>query len=517
MPSLPNVLSGLLDVGAYGHPVRSVELVETHISWVLLTGEYAYKIKRPVCYPFLDMRDAGRRLELCHEELRLNRRFAAELYLDVCPIVRRDGRARMGGEGEVIEHAVRMRQFPREQELDRLLASADIDTGELRAFGEALAEIHESLPCATDDAQPGSAAAVRDIITTNAAEAMDLERERFGTGRIEALHPQLIARLDALAPWMEERRAAGRVRECHGDLHGGNVVRWDGALHAFDCLEFEPALRWMDVAQEVAFLLADLDARAAAAHAHAFMSGYLARSGDYAACSGLALYQAHCALVRAKVMALAADERATGPPGFDGFVDAAERALAPRHPVLVVMTGLSGSGKTRLASRLAPLLGAVHLQSDVERRRLAGMQPGQRSDSALQSDLYAPQATSEVYAHLARSAGQMLKAGWNVIVDATFTERARRAMLREVAVEAGVPLHVVACHAPVHVLRQRVTERAARGADASEADANVLDWQLQHVEPLQPDEHLVVHQVDTSEDLTGEVLAALASRCRQAP
>jgi hypothetical protein len=494
--------------------VQRVELVETHISWVLLTGEYAYKIKRPVCYPFLDMRDAAKRLELCREELRLNRRFAAELYLDVRPIVRRDGRARMDGEGEAIEHAVRMRQFPREQELDRLLASGGIQAGELGAFGEALAGIHESLPRAGDGSAWGSVAAVRSAISSNVAQAIDLEDQRHGTHRIAALRPALLDRLGALEPWMAGRLASGHVRECHGDLHTGNVVRWDGALRAFDCLEFEPALRWMDVAQEIAFLLADLDARGAPAHAHAFISGYLARSGDYAACQGIALYQAHCALVRAKVMELAADERAAGPPGFSGFVDAAGRALAPRHPVMIVMTGLSGSGKTRLAARLAPLLGAVHLQSDVERRRLAGMQPGQRSGSALHADLYAPQATGHVYEHLAGSARLLLQAGWSVIVDATFVARDRRAMMQHVAQELAVPLHVVACQAPVELLRQRVTQRAARGGDASEADTAVLDWQLQHQEPLRANENLAVLEVDTSAELTGAQLALLAGRCR---
>jgi uncharacterized protein len=514
MPSLPEELSGLLDAGAYPHPVQRVELVETHISWVLLTGEYAYKIKRPVRYAFLDMRDAGRRLELCHEELRLNRRFAAQLYLDVCPIVRRDGRARMGGQGELIGHAVRMRQFPREQELDRLLASGHIEPGELRAFGTALATIHESLPRATAASPWGSVAAVRSAITSNAAQAMDLEARRAGPRRIAALQPALLSRLDGLASWMGERLAAGQVRECHGDLHTGNVVRWDGALHAFDCLEFEPALRWMDVAQEIAFLLADLDARAATAHAHAFVSGYLARSGDYCACPGLALYQAHCALVRAKVMALSADDRAAGPIGFTQFVDAAERALAPRHPVLVVMMGLSGSGKSWLAARLAPLLGAIHLQSDIERRRLAGLQPGQRSGSALQSGLYAPQATDDVYVHLARSAGRLLRAGWSVIVDATFATRDRRAMLRRLGLELGVPPHVIACQAPLELLRQRIAQRARQASDASEADTAVLDWQMQRAEPLRSDEGLPVLEVDTAAELTAGQLATLAAGCR---
>ena len=279
-------------------------------------------------------------------------------------------------------------------------------------------------------------------------------------------------------------------------------------------LEFDPALRWVDVAQEIGFLLADLETRAATAYAHAFISGYLARSGDYAACRGVPLYRAHCALVRAKVMVLAADERAAGRFGFSEFLGAAAHSLAPRHPVLVVFTGLSGSGKTRLATQLAPLLGAIHLQSDVERKRLAGMKPGQRSGSALEADLYAPAATDHLYAYLEDCAAQLLADGWSVIVDATFARRDKRARMRELALRLGVPLHVIACQAPEEVLRRRIEERAALRTDASEADAAVLDWQLRHAEPLLPDERLPVVHIDTSTQLTEDALASLAGQCR---
>lgn len=515
--TLPEHLSGLLDAAAYAHPVRQVELVQTHVSWVLLTGDYAYKIKRPVCYPFLDMREPQRRLELCREELRLNQRFAAALYLELCPVVRRDGRARMGGAGEVIEHAVRMRQFPREQELDRLLASGGVAPGELHSFGAALAGIHAALPQAGDGMQWGAVAATRAAITANLQQALALEARRFGTRRIDALRTQMESSLDESAPWMMARRAAGHVRECHGDLHCGNVVRWNGTLQGFDCLEFEPALRWIDVAQEIAFLLADLETRGAVAHAHAFLGGYLARSGDYAACRGLALYKAHCALVRAKVMALAADERAAGQYGFAEYTSAAGRALAPRHPVLVAVMGLSGSGKTWLATRLAPLLGAIHLQSDVERKRLAGLAAAERSGSGLATQLYSPEATGRLYAHLAGCAGDMLAAGCNVIIDATFRTRAERARLREVARRLAVPLQVIHCRAPVEILQRRVRQRAALGTDASEADAAVLDWQLRHLEPPDAQEDLPMLEVDTSAEPDAATLAALARHCGQPP
>lgn len=509
---LPPSLAGLRDAAAYAHPVRGIRIVQTHVSWVLLTGDLAYKIKRPVCYPFLDMRDPQRRLDLCREELRLNQRFAAPLYLRLCRIVLRDGRARMEGAGELIDHAVCMRQFDRGEELGNLLAAGQAEPEALRAFGAAIADIHAGLPRAGGGDHHAHAVATGEAVAANLRQAIDLEARRFGTRSVAELQPLLETRVHELQGWMAARHAAGQVRECHGDLHCGNVVRWSGALMAFDCLEFDPALRWVDTAQEVAFLLADLQARGAMPHAHAFLSGYLGRSGDYAACRGLAVFQAHCALVRAKVAALAPERSDGYGPGFAEFVATALRALSARQPVLVAVTGLSGSGKTRLAARLAPLLGAIHLQSDVERRRLHGMQPAQRSASPVGLGLYADREIDRVYAHLRDRAAEVLAGGLNVILDATFGSPAQRELLHELAQQRCVPLHVVACRAPPAVLRQRVQARAARGDDASEADVAVLDWQLAHVQPITGSEHLDVVDVDTSSDPDAAAMAQLVSR-----
>lgn len=502
---LPSSLAGLLQAAAWPHPVRGMELVETHISWVLLTGDYAYKIKRPVQYAFIDLRDPQRRAELCREEVRLNRRFAAPLYLEVCPVVRRDGAVHMGGDGEVLEHAVRMRQFSPAEQLDRLVAAGGIEPQVLRDFGAALADIHATLPRA---GEPRHSA-----IADNLQQAIDLESGRLGTARIAALAPRLLQEHEELQSWMTARRATGHVRECHGDLHCANVTRWEGHLMAFDCLEFDAGLRCMDVAQEIAFLLADLRARGAARLANVFLNGYLARSGDFAACAGLALYQAHCALVRAKVMALSGTP-AAGTPGFGDYVATAERLLDRSHrPALILVMGRSGTGKTYLASRLAPLVDAVHLRSDVERKRLAGLEERDRSGSGLESGLYAPENTAHLYGHLAETAELVFKAGLPVIVDATFGARARRLGMAELARRLGVPLRVLVCEAPARVLEERVQRRLAEGRDASEADARVLDWQLQHDEPIHASEELGELRVDTSMDLDATRLDALACHC----
>lgn len=512
---LPQRLTPLLSQRAYPHPVDAVQLVQTHISWILLTGEFAYKIKRPVCYAFIDLRSAERRAFYCAEEIRLNRRFAPELYLKVCDIAIADGEVRIGGPGEVIERAVMMRQFRREEELDTLLAAGRIEPAELETFGRGLADMHARLPVATQ-AQPwGGPAAIRRIVLDNLEQCIDAAA-MFNVGRdVQALRESLEGRLAAGAPWMLVRLASARVRECHGDLHSRNIVRYESRLIPFDCMEFEPAFRWIDVADEIGFLLADLDVQNCPLHAGAFLNGYLAKSGDYQACRLLSLYKAHRSLIRAKVSAVSAAD--AEPSALEAaralcvsYIECARVALAPKHPMLILMSGLSGSGKTWLASRLAPPLGAVHLRSDVERKRLAGLAELAHSGSAIEQGLYSREASAHLYEQLAHHAEDVVAGGWTVIVDATFGRRADRARFRELASRLGVELRLIQCRASPEALRARIASRQRAGTDASEADMAVLQWQKGNFETYSLDEGLVVIDVASDNDVVPPLASVLA-------
>ena len=515
--ALSRALTALLDGRAYPHAAAAVQLIETHISWVLLAGEFAYKIKRPVRYDFVDLRDLERRKFFCEEELRLNRRFAPELYLQVCAIVATDGNARIDGPGEPIEYGVRMHRFDRAHELDQLLATRQIQPSELEDFGRTLALIHARLPAASAAAPWGEAEAIAAAVLRNLDESVAAAAV-FGNGaEILALRDPLREGLAALAPTMAARRADGRVRECHGDLHAGNLVRIGGRMLAFDCIEFEPAFRWIDVADEIAFLLSDLTAREQPLHAHAFRGGYLAQSGDYHACRVLAVYCAHRALVRAKVASLTAREAA---PALQAELRAEHRrliacacaALAARRPRLLLMCGLSGAGKTWVARGLAPPLNAVHLRSDVERKRRAGLGERDHSGSQLASGLYSPQATASLYGHLARCAEDALRGGCNVIVDASFLRRSERSAFRELARRLGASLQLVHCHAPQRALQARVMARQRAQQDASEADLAVLDWQIAQFEPITAEEGVEVISSDTTDpSVYQRVLRAIGS------
>jgi predicted kinase len=392
-----------------------------------------------------------------------------------------------------------MRQFPRAQQLDALLEAQRIEPAELESFGAELAHLHDGLPIARVGQVWGEPSTQISVIKHNAAECMRTAAALGEWSALPAVQVSLGEWADAAWPLLARRFADRRVRECHGDLHAGNILRRGRRLLPFDCLEFDPLLRWIDVADEVSFLLMDLEARQRPLHAVAFLNGYLAASGDYQACLLLPVFRAHRALVRAKVTALAAaapgtsrSARARARRAFGSYLACAQRALAPQRPVLVLMSGLSGSGKTWLAERLAPPLGAVHLRSDIERKRLAGLPPAARSGSALAQGMYARANTIAVYERLADCAADTLAGGYTTIVDATFARSEDRMLFRALATSLGVNLCVVYCRAPEDTLRRRIRARARRGRDPSEATLEVLQWQEAHFVPPAPQEASLV-------------------------
>jgi uncharacterized protein len=514
---LPLGLHGLLRPQAYPHPVGAVRVVETHMSWVILTGSFAYKIKRPVQFAFADFRDPRHRAHLCEEEIRLNRRFAPDLYLDVSHVRLVEGAASFTGDGPRIETAVRMRQFDHADELDTLVAAAAVTGDEFAQFGAALAAAHDTLPSRDAGARWGDAGVVAHTLRRNYAECLALAADAGTTPALRALRTPLARLLHRRRPLLAARAASGRVRECHGDLHLSNLVRLDGRITPFDALEFEAAFRWIDVADEVAFLCADLRGYRRADLAAAFLSGYLDASGDFALLRMLDLYVAHRALVRAKIMAIraaaAADaaQRARWFGRHSDYVDVAREALAAPQPRLLLMHGLSGSGKTWLARQLARQLPAIHLRSDLERKRLAGLAPLSDASAAPGAGLYVAEAGERTYARLAEGVRDALAGGLAVICDATFLERARRARFRAIADEFGAPTLLLDCDAPDVELGRRLRVRQATRLDASDADEAVLDWQRAHAEPLRPEERITTLRIDTAApDPVADALTQLA-------
>jgi uncharacterized protein len=475
-----------------------VPLIETHISWVLLAGDHAYKLKKPVRFGFLDFSTLALRRRFCAEEVRLNRRLAHDLYLGVVPVRAGARGPSWHGRGPVVEVAVKMRRMAPRTLASERLADGTLTAGELAAFGRRLAAFHAGAAAATPDSGFGSPARVRD----DALQAVDRLAALIGAEACAPLRAWFATQADRLGPRWQARQAAGRVREGHGDLHLDNVVRIGNALTAFDCIEFDPALRWIDTASDAGFLLMDLLAHGRGDLGFAFLDGWLESGGDHDGLAVLRHYLVYRAVVRALVTTLRGGP-APGAPPADAYLALARRLTQPPAPALLITHGLPASGKSWLTGTLLQQAGAVRLRSDVERKRLAGLTA--LADSRARADLYTAAATDATYAHLAATARQGLAAGWPVIVDAAFLRRSQREAFRALAAEAGASFAILDCQAPMAVLRQRIAERRARADDASEADESVLALLAARQEPLSDDEraHAIGVRTDEAVDLAG--------------
>ncbi len=491
----PLLINNLLQAGCYPHPVTEIELIETHISWVLLTGEYAYKIKKPLNLGFLDFSTLARRRQCCDEELRLNRRFAPDVYLEVVGITGDATAPHVSGDGAAIEYAVKMRQFPQEALASALLATGELAPQELEAFAAELATIHRAAAASDARSAYGTPSAILDAALQNFEQLESLLSARDDVAAMTALRAWTSAEHGVRKALMDQRRIEGAVREGHGDLHLGNIVRIDGRLVPFDCIEFNPSLRWNDIVSETAFLVMDLHDRGQPGLGWLFLNAWLDASGDYEGVALLPFYLAYRAMVRAKVHALRAHQPGLAADESVRLINECRRYLAlaqqfsrPRAPALIITHGLSGSGKSRVAAELMRQPGAIRVRSDVERKRMHGLPSSADTASAVAGGLYGDDATRRVYERLAAVACDLVSAGQIAIIDAAFLHRSQRDLLRGVARDRKAPFLIMSVTAPKTILRERIRRRRAAGSDPSEADVAVLEHQLATMEPLAADE-----------------------------
>ncbi len=481
----------------YDHPVEQVELIETHISWVFLAGDYVYKLKKPVDFGFLDFSTLEKRRCCCEAELRLNRRFAPQLYLQVVSIGGAPEAPTLHGQ-PALEYAVKMRRFDQHAQLDRLLEAGELEIGQIEAFADLIAELHRSAPVATA-AQPfGSCPAILAPIAENFAQIRPL------------LCAQEQQQLHELENWsnnhgtdlqqrFRQRKAAGMIRECHGDLHLANMAWYEGGPILFDGIEFNANLRWIDLCNDIAFLVMDLDDRGQPQLGWRFLNRYLQQLGDYPGLRLLRFYQVYRAMVRAKVLCLRLNqpgvtdsEREQDLRLYHSYLALAGSYTRPRRGKLLITHGLSGSGKTSFARELAAHFGAIHLQSDRERKRLHGFAGAADSGSSVGGGIYSAAATAATYRRLLELAELVLLAGYPVIIDATFLQRQQRELFRKLAGKRQVPLLILDFPVADDELRRRIEQRTAGGGDVSEATLEVLNRQIRTEEPLTAEERPAV-------------------------
>lgn len=495
------LIAALRDPRCYPHAADSVQVFETHISWVLLAGDYAYKIKKALNLGFLDYSTREARRLYCDEEIRLNRRTAPDIYLDAVAIGG-SPEAPLFGTQPALEYAVRMRRFASGDLMDKQLLSGKISERHIDRLAAAIARFHAGLPVA-DAASPfGTAASIHAAAMQNFEQLRLLLTGDADRRNIASLEVATEAEYAECKETFELRRTQGFVRECHGDLHLGNIVLIGNEPVPFDCIEFNPDLRWIDVMDEIAFSVMDLLHRGRSELAWRLLNAYLEASGDYGGVPVLRFYLAYRAAVRAKVSAIRAGQtdlsqraRADELAACRSYLKLARQCLAQYQPALIITHGLPGSGKTTFSQLLLQQMGAIRIRSDVERKRMFGVGALENS-KALVGNIYGADATQRTYARLLEMAREILAAGFPAIVDAAFLKRDEREEFRMLAQTMSVPFAIATLTATEQTLRARIDQRRN---DASEADVTVLEMLQAKQQPLSPDETSCAAQFTTEE------------------
>ena len=501
------VVFGLKRALGATHPAQPVGMVETHISFVLLAGAHAYKIKKCVNLGFVDFSTVALRRHFCEEELRLNRRIAPQIYLDVVPITCAGGQPALRGVGTVVDFALRMNAFAQDELWERRVRRDALTFAHIDQLAASLCALHRDAATNPPDPHYGEPAQVRAPML----DTLDMLQTLLGPQQRECLAALAQVRnwearaFTALEPAFAQRRAAGQVRECHGDLHLGNVTMMGDVPTMFDCLEFDPGLRWTDVMSDVAFLAMDLQRHARDDLAHRFVNAYLEGCGDYDGARVLRYHMVYRALVRAKVAAL---RGARASDDVRAYLEVARRRSAPGGPVLFVTHGFSGSGKTTWTGQLLEAIGAIRIRADVERKRIAHLPALARTNSAWRTGLYSSAANLVTHERLRDAAKSVLEGGFHAILDATFLERDARDQARALAHQLGARFVILDFRADEATLRRRILARSERGDDASEAGLAVLENQFRSDVPLAVDERPEAIEIDAEQPWSRERIAA---------
>lgn len=490
-----SLIEALQNPALYPHPVEGFEVIETHISWVLLTGTYAYKLKKPVDFGFLDFSTRESRAHFCHEELRLNQRTAPQLYLEVLAVTGSLDAPQLGGDGPVLDHVLKMRQFPQSGLLSNVLARGELTAAHIDQLAEQIAELHAKARHVPNEHSLGSAEAVMAPVRQNFEQIRPHLDEAGDLSQLQHLEAWAEDTFARLKPLLDQRKTDGFIRECHGDIHLANVTLLDGRPVLFDCIEFNEPFRLIDVISDAAFLAMDLEDRGLKSLSARFINTYLELTGDYDGLTLLPFYKAYRAMVRAKISLFrltpeqSSDERAAILRQYRDYAGLAESYSSVPTRFLAITHGVSAVGKSHVAERLVEAFGAIRLRSDVERKRLF--------PAAAEAELYSSDASRATYARLHALAGSILQAGFPTVLDATYLKQDQRQAAHAVAERLGVPFLILDCHAPQEVIATWLAERQAAGSDPSDATLEVIGNQERSREPLSEAELAHSGRIDT--------------------
>ncbi len=479
----------------YDHDISTITMLQTHISWVFLTGEYAYKVKKPVDFGFLNFTELSQRKHFCEEEIRLNKRLADKVYIGTVRITGKESNPTLNAAGEAIEYAVKMRQFEQSQLANNLLDSNKLTSQHIDDIADQVANFHQSIETSGSESQLGTADSVNAPVIQNFDQLDPLIKDEQAMAQLARLRSWSEAEFSKISSILQQRKASGFVRECHGDMHLGNMALINKQITIFDGIEFNDEFRWIDVMSEVAFLFMDLCDRKQSAFAYRFLNHYLEHTGDYEGIQVLRFYLVYRAMVRAKIASftlltpdLSAAEQQKTIQQYSSYSDLAEQFTQAGELSLSITHGASGSGKTTVSQQLLENNGLIRIRSDIERKRLYNLKATDDSKSSIDSGIYSKEASSKTYQQLEKFAKLILSSGFGVITDATFLERADRKPFQELATKLSVKYSIIDFDIDEAELTKRIIARRSDTGNASEADLTVLKKQLSDMKPLEEEE-----------------------------
>ncbi len=469
MLGLPEVARALLKPEAYAEVPGQIELRQTQMSFVFLTDDYVYKVKKPVNLGYLDYTTLEKRHYFCWRELELNRRLCPDTYLGVVPIVRRQGNILIGGQGEVIEYAVKMRRLPQARMMDFLLRRNKVLPEMVVKVAKKLARFHQRAETGAEISAFGDLLAIWQNISENFTQTEKYIGNTISRGKYQRLKGYNERFLEEKASLFKRRVVAGKIRDCHGDLHAAHICFTRG-ICIYDCIEFNDRFRYSDVASEVAFLAMDLDHYGCAELSHSFVNAYVDESKDKELLELLNFYKCYRAYVRGKVASFKLDdpyitqsEKGKTKEVARSYFELASAYIRSR-PILLITTGLVGTGKTTLALALAGNLGLVVISSDITRKELASIPKTEHRFEEFDSGIYSPEFSRLTYDTMFTKAGELLSKDRPVIIDASFTRSEERQKAKELAQEAGADFFIVECRLDEGAIKKRLEERLKEGS-----------------------------------------------------